>query len=83
MYRQHYLPTTGRPAVAAPRRRWSRRMRAAAPAGGLAGAVPSADHGPTHGLLDTAVVSSGAAARIRRDQRRRGAATAGRPVVGR
>src|SRR6516165_5890664 len=61
MYRQHYLPTTGRPAVAAPRRRWSRRTRAAAPAGGLAGAVPSADHGPTHGLLDTAVVSSGAA----------------------
>ena len=32
----------------------------AAPAGGLAGAVPSADHGPTHDLLDGAVVSSGA-----------------------
>jgi hypothetical protein len=33
---------------------------AAAPAGGLAGAVPSADHGPTHDMLDGAVVSSGA-----------------------
>jgi hypothetical protein len=33
---------------------------AAAPAGGLAGAVPSADHGPTHDVLDSAVVSSGA-----------------------
>jgi hypothetical protein len=94
MYRQHYLPTTGRSAVAATRRRWSRRMlvavaacvfgllpgvpslaqtspavvqaaqpdqpHAAAPAGGLAGAVPSADHGPTHDILKGAVVSSGA-----------------------
>ena len=94
MYRPHYLPTTGRSAVAATRRRWSRRMllavaacvlgllpgipslaqtspagvqaaqpdqpHAAAPAGGLAGAVPSADHGPTHDVLHAVVVSSGA-----------------------
>jgi hypothetical protein len=33
---------------------------AATPAGGLAGAVQSADHWPTHGLLNGAVVSSGA-----------------------
>jgi hypothetical protein len=92
MYRPHYLPTTGRSAVEATRRLWSRRMlvvvaacvlgllpgvhglaqtspavvQAAqpdqphAPAGGLAGAVQSVDHGPTHDMLDSAVVSSGA-----------------------
>jgi hypothetical protein len=94
MYRQHYLPTTSRSAVAVTRCRWSRRIlvavaacvfgllpgvpslaqttpavaqapqpdqpHATAPAGGLAGAVLLADHGPTHDMLDGAVVSSGA-----------------------
>src|SRR5215471_16944935 len=35
-------------------------MHAASPAGGLADAVTSLDRGPTHDMLDGAVVSSGA-----------------------
>jgi hypothetical protein len=68
MYRQHYLPTTGRSTVAATRRRWSRRMLVAVaasvlgllPTGGIVGAVPSTSSGPKDYPPNLIVQSTGA-----------------------
>jgi hypothetical protein len=94
MYRHDHIPAAGRPAVAATRRRWSRRMlvavaacvfgllpgvpslaqtspavvqaaqadqpHAAAPGGGLAGAVQPISSGPTHYPPNSIVQSTGA-----------------------
>jgi len=68
MYCQHYLPSTGRFAVAATRHRWSRRMFVAVaacvlallPAGGIVGAVPSTSSGPKDYPPNLIVQSTGA-----------------------
>ena len=55
-----WRPLTRRLLVAVAQAAQPDQPHAASLAGGLAGAVQSADHGPTHDMLDGAVVSSGA-----------------------